>query len=253
MSTADRRLNLEIDFRSTGILGSSDGYDLAEQPSLRVVTENVGIINAVVVEGKLKNQSNWDTIDTIIGVDSTYVDISSYELIRFRCSVYNASGIPKIVVASFFKRPIGGSVEIGCTNGDDLSTRSFNFISSDSTISITGNASTNEIDLKAVSAGASLSSLTDVDLYSPDESDILKFNFTSGKWENSQELLEIQNQTPPILLENNTGSTILENTPVRVNTNGDMDLIDVSISNSVGIIGLLASDTLDGEQGEIKR
>lgn len=252
MSTSDQRLNLVFDFKTTGVMGNSSGYDLSNQPTLRVVTENVGGINAIVVEGKLKDQSNWETIQTILGVDSQYIDISSYELIRFRCSIYNAAGVPKLIAASFFKRPISGSVEIGCPNGDDLSTRSFNFVSSDSSVTITGNAATNEIDLKAASTGAALSSLTDVDLDSPITGEIIKYNFVSGKWENSEELITIQNQNPPILLENNTGSTILAYTPVRVNTSGDMDLIDVSSPNAIGIIGLLAENTNDGDQGEIK-
>jgi hypothetical protein len=80
----------------------------------------------------------------------------------------------------------------------------------------------------------------------------LKYVQSTGKWTDSNELNNVQVQNPPIYLRNNTGSTILAYTPVIVNTGGDMDLIDVSNSSKIQIVGLTIANVLNTGVGEIR-
>ena len=51
---------------------------------------------------------------------------------------------------------------------------------------------------------------------------------------------------------NNSGSTLTKLTPVRIDASGDMAMIDVSIElEALGIAGVLNSDTLHTNSGEI--
>lgn len=50
---------------------------------------------------------------------------------------------------------------------------------------------------------------------------------------------------------NNTGQTLVQATPVRINTAGTLDTIDVSNDNSRSIVGVVATSISDGATGEI--
>jgi len=55
-----------------------------------------------------------------------------------------------------------------------------------------------------------------------------------------------------LLATNNTGSTITKGTPVRINSLGEMDTIDLSIEDeALAVVGVLSEDTVDGASGSI--
>ena len=50
---------------------------------------------------------------------------------------------------------------------------------------------------------------------------------------------------------NNTGATITKGTPVRINTSGELDFIDVSLEDeSINVAGVTTQDILDGANGD---
>lgn len=116
------------EFTGTGVVGSSSGSDVILSKQIRVVVENVGGGNTVVVSGKLKGQASFVTLATITGATTgTTVDTSLVDLILFNCTVYSASGgTPKLLASGFFKSPdvaatwglIGGTL----SNQTDLQT-----------------------------------------------------------------------------------------------------------------------------------
>lgn len=51
-------------------------------------------------------------------------------------------------------------------------------------------------------------------------------------------------------VDNETGGTLTKGTPIRVNSLGEMDIIDVSNeSHALAVVGILKADTLDGASG----
>ena len=52
--------------------------------------------------------------------------------------------------------------------------------------------------------------------------------------------------------ENNTGATMTKATPVRINTSGEIDFIDVSVeANSIGAMGVTGVEILNGTFGDV--
>ena len=85
---------------------------------------------------------------------------------------------------------------------------------------------------------------------------------TSGDWatqpENVKEALDILAQAAgnpvtyvSIALENNSGSTIPAETPVCIDANGDITVIDVADASAEGIVGVTVLSIVDGVAGEI--
>ncbi len=117
------RPHLQRDFTSTGVVGPD--YLVANMTgNLRVVVENVGGGNTIQVKGRLAGQTNFVTLDTIVGPSTgTTVDISVVDEIQFNCSVYAASGgTPKLVASGFFKQASGGGGGGSINDGANVGT-----------------------------------------------------------------------------------------------------------------------------------
>jgi len=110
MSVAGRRLQIADRFSSTGVIGPDIGYGVSDYRGLRVVVENAGVSNVIVLEGKLSLQTNWTTLKTITGNSTSTPDITTYEQIRLRVTTFEAGGAgeQRIVIASFFNGASGG-------------------------------------------------------------------------------------------------------------------------------------------------
>jgi hypothetical protein len=104
-------------FTATGVLVS--GVHTTMCNNLRVVVENVGGGNTVVVRGKLFPQTAWQTLATINGSSAgTTVDISLVDEYQIECTAYAASGgTPKVIASAFFKQATGGGGGGGTVTG----------------------------------------------------------------------------------------------------------------------------------------
>lgn len=87
--------------------------------NLRVVVENAGGGNTIVVKGKLFPQTAWQTLATINGSSAgTTVDISLVDEYQIECTAYAASGgTPKVIASAFFKQATGGGGGGGTVTG----------------------------------------------------------------------------------------------------------------------------------------
>lgn len=74
----------------TGPIGI-DEYVVQGEHFLKVVLEAGAAGSTVRVEGRIQGQTTWDLIQSVVGVDSAAFDITVYDFIRFRCSVYGGS------------------------------------------------------------------------------------------------------------------------------------------------------------------
>lgn len=104
------KLGINLPFISTGIVPGSP-FVCSGSNNLVVVIEGVGGGNVIVVSGKVKGQSTFQTLATITGTSTgTTVDCSLQDEIQFNCTTFSASGTPKLIVSSFFNSGLGKGV-----------------------------------------------------------------------------------------------------------------------------------------------
>lgn len=105
---AESKFQTKQEFAATGVIGL-DPYVVLAENQLRVVVEGVGGGNTILVQGKVRNGTNYQTLATINGASSgTTVDVSTYDHVRFNCSAYAASGTPTLLVSGFFSKAASG-------------------------------------------------------------------------------------------------------------------------------------------------
>lgn len=156
------RPHIVRNFTGTGQVGP-DSLVTNMTGNLRVVVENVGGGNTILVKGRLEGQTNWVTLDTIVGPSTgVTVDVSVVDQVQFTCTVYSASGgIPNLIASSFFKQATGGggggSINDGANVGaggvglydgavgDTLNFRNIN--SGSPEITVTYDAPNSEVDI----------------------------------------------------------------------------------------------------------
>lgn len=164
------------EFTATGTLVTDVPTTMCNK--LRVVVENVGGGNTILVKGKLFPQSAYQTLATITGATSgTTVDISVVDEYQIVCSAYAASGgTPKVMASAFFNEASGGGgggTITGASNvgaageglfdaevGGVLNFRNINAGSARISVSLDG--ANKEVDIDAVEAQIDVRSLKNV-------------------------------------------------------------------------------------------
>ena len=110
-------------------------FEITDDLVLRIVTENAGPSNTIVIKGRIKGQSTLSTLLTITGSISETVTVATYEEIEIECTVYDSlttSGV-KIIATSFDQDVSSVAVPIGAAT---------------SALQNVGNASLDSIDSK---------------------------------------------------------------------------------------------------------
>ena len=214
----------------TGIKGEALGYQTYGETSLRVSPVSVGGTNVLDVEGRLEGQTTWTVLGSITGVVSDSVDISTYDYIRFNTTTADSTG--EVIVSGFFNQASSGGssgaavafktmqTDAGTAPVADAADDTLTFTSSDASITITGNSTTDTIDL--VSAGGS------GDVVGPASSTdnaVARFDSTTGRLLQNSALLvdDVGRITLPSL-----GESVFIGTDA-----GDVD--DLSTNYNVGI------------------
>jgi hypothetical protein len=148
---------------ATGVVGDSNGYLVANETQLRVAQRSVSSGYITLVQGLIYNDTTWTTLATLVGPSiSTAIDISAYDFIRFNVTTAGSSG--GLYVSSFFPKAlssgVGGSnsfstiqTDLGTSPVATSSLDTLTFTSSDGSVQITGNSTTDTIDLVAVGGG----------------------------------------------------------------------------------------------------
>ena len=92
-------MGLNRQITSSGSLGL---FDITDDLVIRVVIEGAGASNAIVIRGRVRGESAFNTLKTITGSTSTTVTVATYEEIQIDCTTYDALGLGvKIIVTSF--------------------------------------------------------------------------------------------------------------------------------------------------------
>jgi hypothetical protein len=187
------------EFTGTGLLVSDVPTTMCN--NLRVVVENVGGGNTVVIRGKLFQQTAWQTLATVNGASTgTTVDISLVEEYQIECTAYAASGgTPRVVAAAFFNQAIGGggggisgAANVGsggvgvfdAVSGANLNFRNIN--SASGKLTVVFDAPNKEIDLDVDESQIDVRSLDNVTPGS---------NNSFAGWSNTGELAQVPGYT----------------------------------------------------------
>jgi hypothetical protein len=143
---------MDIKMRINQILTSTKDlgiFDINDEDKVRIVVENAGSGNTIVVSGRITGQSSFVPLKTITGSSNEVVNVSTYEEIKIECTVFSAlsnSGV-KLLAASF-KEAGGSAIEsIGVPSGTDLTDiEVLTFTSDDGSVTITGDNADKSID-----------------------------------------------------------------------------------------------------------
>jgi hypothetical protein len=130
-------------------------FDISDESKVRIVIEGANAGNTIIARGRIRGQANYVNLKTILGSSNDIINVSTYDEIELECTVYDPTATSIKVIAGSFNDAGGSTIAtIGVPSGDSLTdVESFSLISSDNSISITGNNTTKEIDL-AVNSGA---------------------------------------------------------------------------------------------------
>lgn len=146
----DIKLSINQRVTAIGMLSDTGIYDIADESKVRIVVENAGGGNTVVVRGRIKGQVLFTNIKTLSGSDNQVVNVFTYDEIQIECTVFTSlSDYVKVIASSF--NPAGGSAieSIGVLSGDTLTDiEALILTSSDSSVQIIGDNTTKTIDLK---------------------------------------------------------------------------------------------------------
>jgi hypothetical protein len=104
-------MGLNRQIQSAGSLGL---FDITDDLVIRLVVEGAGASNAIVVRGRIKGQSAFNTLQTVTGSTSTTVTVATYEEIEIDCTVYNTTSTEvKVIVTSFDQDISSATVSAG--------------------------------------------------------------------------------------------------------------------------------------------
>ena len=143
---------MDIKMRINQILTSTKDlgiFDINDEDKVRVVVENAGSGNTIVVSGRITGQSSFVPLKTITGSSNEVVNVSTYEEIKIECTVFSAlSNAGVKLLAASFKEAGGSAIEsIGVPSGTDLTDiEVLTFTSDNGSVTITGDNTNKSID-----------------------------------------------------------------------------------------------------------
>jgi hypothetical protein len=117
------KFNKQIKITQAGSIAPVDGHKLYGEKVIRLQVKNVLGSSRVDVEGKLQGSKDWDPIGTAVGIETTDIDTSKVDIIRFNVSSYNPLPglIPELVVSGFFSEPVRiNTTEALLTKNNDI-------------------------------------------------------------------------------------------------------------------------------------
>lgn len=126
---------------------------VSDENKVRIVVSNASVGNTFVIRARIKGQDDWDNLSTIVGDSKSLVKVSTYDELQIECTTYGTTGYyVKVVVSSF--NDAGAATSIGAPAGDLIvEPDQVNFTSSDGSVIITTDNSTQTIDIKAIGGG----------------------------------------------------------------------------------------------------
>lgn len=145
---------------SSGVVGELE-YEVFGEVKLKVLT-TFTTSGTLTIQGRIKESSTWETVGTLTsGGDSDSFDIDTFDYIRFNFTVA-AGSTGEIAASGFFKAASsGGGGAAFLTMQTDAGTNpvatgadTLTLTSSDSSLTITGDATTDTVDMTVAAIAA---------------------------------------------------------------------------------------------------
>lgn len=126
--------------------GSLGVFEVDNENKVRVVIEQAGSSNEIIISAKLRGQSDFVVLKTLIGNSNETVNVSTYEVMKIECSIFDPIAESIKVIASSFNEA-SGSPLVDAPTGDIISDiEILHFTSSDGSVSIAANNATKTLD-----------------------------------------------------------------------------------------------------------
>jgi hypothetical protein len=115
-----------------------DFYSARDDDKVRLVTEECGVANQVVIRARVRGAEGFSELKTLTGQGSILVDISTYDEIQLEVVNLDApSGRFKLIASGF--SVAGGDITVSAPFGmTSEGTTQLNFTSDDNTVTISG-------------------------------------------------------------------------------------------------------------------
>lgn len=93
------KMGLNTDITSIGVLPI---LDICDENSIRIVIDKATSSNTMVISAKIRQQSDFTVLKTLIGSGSFSIDVSTYEDLKIECIVFSSStNIVRVMASSF--------------------------------------------------------------------------------------------------------------------------------------------------------
>jgi hypothetical protein len=142
---------------SSGVVGDAE-YEVLGEIKISVAT-TFATSGTLTVQGRIKHSSSWQTVGTLTsGGDFDTFDIDAYDFIRFNFTVA-AGSTGEIAASGFFKAAAGGGAAFSTIQTDAgtspvaVAADTLTLTSSDSSVTITGNSTTDTVDFVVADKG----------------------------------------------------------------------------------------------------
>lgn len=89
--------------------GSLGLFDITDDLVIRIVIEGADTGNVIVIKGRIRGQSSFNTLETITGSTSTTVTVATYEEIEIECTNYQAIGTQIKIIATSFDQDVSST------------------------------------------------------------------------------------------------------------------------------------------------
>lgn len=133
-------------------------FDINADGKIAFQTEHAGPTFTLEVKGRIAGQHAYTLIDTVVGSSPKTINVLMWDFLQINVTVYDSTSNYVHVLASGTSSDSGSVAlnSISTPAGSLVAVSDLIFTSSDSTVTIQANSSTNTIDFKSTATGGSL-------------------------------------------------------------------------------------------------
>ena len=129
-------------------------FDISDESKVRIIVQEAGPSNIIIVRGRLKEQPNFIELYTITGSVNQVINVFTYEEIQIECTVCEPTVDQIKVYAASFSEAGGSAIDsIDVPSGDSIKDfNSLSLTSDDGSIAISGDNVLKSIDFSTESS-----------------------------------------------------------------------------------------------------
>lgn len=131
------KFGLKVYLRNTDAMLFAKEIDIFADSKIKLIVQNAGAANRIVLRGRIQGQTNWDVIGTVEGSATGEFNTKTFDFVQIECTVYDSPTNYLEVTGSGFNLASGGGLESISTPSGTLSNiETLDFVSTDSSVQI---------------------------------------------------------------------------------------------------------------------